>query len=143
MKYIHSDLDYVATKLACGVHMMAWGDGPLRDRIAAAYEEFHPIFLPNMGLPEEFSSELRQLWARLTAVGTMAETLAAVSDHEVRALARAICDLHTGAESAVRRRERDEHYREHLLLDAMLYGERASILSPEFDVPSGEREGSG
>jgi hypothetical protein len=104
-------LSYADEKFACAVHMMAVGEAPLRARIVAAFEEFHPVGEEDFPEGSTLRAEFVALLARLTWAedreghGTLDATLAIISDSEVRALARLIVNLASGIQAEL------EHHR--------------------------------
>ncbi len=94
---IRIKLEQAAEKYRCAVEGMALSEAPLRQRVHEAFVTFD-VFREDE-LPEDVRSDYRAVKARATwdqakrAEGTIAATLATVSDEEVLAIARLITAL--------------------------------------------------
>lgn len=96
-----SDITYAHEKLRTTVETLAEGDGPLRDRLFSAYMsqgDRTPVVDGSPWFPD-LADRIRALHDRLTRTpavageGTIAASIAALSDQEVRDVVREILDL--------------------------------------------------
>jgi hypothetical protein len=143
---IPDGLNYANEKFGSAVYDMARSDAPMRERLHAAYMNFHPVGC--FDLPERLRSQFTAIMTRLTAVpsfgdeGWLTRTLLTISDQECRRIAQLIVDLALDIDSEIRCRERNEHHRTSVALSAILYGPLAESMD-EWGVSPCEQERSG
>jgi hypothetical protein len=94
---MNRELHYAHEKFSSAVSFMATSELPLRERIREA--RLHFVAVHEDDLPDDARADWRALtartsWAEDAGGGTIAATLAVVSDLEVRRLADLIVDLH-------------------------------------------------